>query len=1263
MPPLPLIFSQCRPRPEILAGELPDAIFAADLWDVITGKAHEDYRDPVRFFSGTHPTENLKLLVKDVTERLAGVEGGTPVFRLETGFGGGKTHGLIATVHAARFGEQLAGLLGSYRIDRFPRAEDVRVAAFVGEESDPLAGNEHLIDEQRIRTYTPWGQICLLAGGIAGYELIRENDIQGVAPARGTLEQALGDKAVLILLDELVLYMARSFALPEDHPRHKVNSQWPTFFQTLFSIASRRPRTSVIVTLPSEQDANRRLTGELKQYVPTILETVDELDQTASRHARNLTPTQTFERAAVLGRRLFETVDSSCTADIARAYIAYYEEQRSGGVQIDGKAFEAGYAEQIRASYPFHPEFVRLFAERLADIPEFQSTRGALRLVGRTIRGVWAKRNDLRDAFLLQPCHVDLSRSDLRDEILARLGRSAFERGLEADVIRPEGGTHANQVETGWPWHAATEASLVVFLHSLPDGSRGITPPEACLAVGRPGCDLAYIARGMEETERRAWYMRREGDHYLFRTRASVNKRFQERLEVPPGELRETLDTWVQEVYSGFSAFQIIPFPQDHTAISDTPDRLRLAIIHYDKECGAVGGGDRLNIVKTLFAKTGVNESPRRYRNNIVFLLAECTRIAGLKDAVRALIAWERVRKDIETEQSNLAQAGGSDYRALKDLARRGASGVSAEFMALENDLGEVMEKLGTQELNVRSRLLEAYRVLAFPKRGGIGQLGLFDSPASGPLLECYRVDMGERPEAGAGGRGRRNVKQAVAEGPILQCLRNNNKLVPEATGDDPLVLAPQVVRRSPLWKDGERKLSTEEVWDRLRREPELPMILRQADLLPTLRAGLMIEPEALWTYYNQSDKKVFFKDNALALSPVISSSHFLYDVREAIPDRIIPVAVVTPQEVWDHLWPREGIERAPTVTTIQLLEQAKSSHHFPVLPERSILWQSFQEGARENRWVLYMRGPSLAIGSQEMAEWPGTPCFDQNTELWSYQAALDQGIYPRQPLDDEPPAPVTPDQLHLRCWPVGADNVPTEEMERSARNFWPDLGRARLETLLMEGLQGGKWAMWKKGADETFYTADDRPVPVIRIGALWNLVDPSSSLAREMEGVRPGRGPQPIKYAGTPREVFTRIWEELGIFHGVQIAEMTITAADRDTLDNTLVATWADRPVKAQSHVSLQAAGQREVQGKQETVALRFEGRFEEIRNMLSPVWPFERQGELDVTVMVQLIFAPPVGMGDSSLERYRSALMDANQGTVEVHVLPFRFRGPRGV
>ena len=131
----PSIFDLCKPRREVLAGE-PDAIFAADLWDVISGTAHKDYRDPVRFFTGTHPTENLKLLVKEVSERLAGVSGGTPIFRLETGFGGGKTHSLIAAVHVAREG---TGWLRSSLTTASRSSPPGEGAAFVGEESDPSA--------------------------------------------------------------------------------------------------------------------------------------------------------------------------------------------------------------------------------------------------------------------------------------------------------------------------------------------------------------------------------------------------------------------------------------------------------------------------------------------------------------------------------------------------------------------------------------------------------------------------------------------------------------------------------------------------------------------------------------------------------------------------------------------------------------------------------------------------------------------------------------------------------------------------------------------------------------------------------------------------------------------------------------------------------------------------------------------------------------------------------------------------------------------
>jgi hypothetical protein len=299
-----------------------------------------------------------------------------------------------------------------------------------------------------------------------------------------------------------------------------------------------------------------------------------------------------------------------------------------------------------------------------------------------------------------------------------------------------------------------------------------------------------------------------------------------------------------------------------------------------------------------------------------------------------------------------------------------------------------------------------------------------------------------------------------------------------------------------------------------------------------------------------------------------------------------------------------------------------------------------------------------LAIGSQEMNEWPGSPQFEENVELWTYQAALDQGIYPRKKTGGGDPddKPLTPQNVRAYCWSKGADQVGSEDLERYARAVWPDLSRPRFETVLKDGLAQGQWAVWSKGQEESFHMPEDTPSPIVHVNSTTILVDSPSDLARQLEELRPGRGPQPVTHAGTPREVLVKLWEDLSAFRDVHVREMLITATDRDSLDNTLVATWADRPGNALTHVSLSANGQRDVGGKQETVNLQFEGRFDELRAMLSPIWPFSRQGELDVTVQVFLSFDPTVPIDDLDLETYKNAMMNANQGELEVRIKPAR-------
>jgi hypothetical protein len=61
--------------------------------------------------------------------------------------------------------------------------------------------------------------------------------------------------------------------------------------------------------------------------------------------------------------------------------------------------------------------------------------------------------------------------------------------------------------------------------------------------------------------------------------------------------------------------------------------------------------------------------------------------------------------------------------------------------VALQDDWDRVRSLLGDQELNVRTKLLEAYRVLAFPRGGEADSGELFAATVSASVLECFRVD------------------------------------------------------------------------------------------------------------------------------------------------------------------------------------------------------------------------------------------------------------------------------------------------------------------------------------------------------------------------------------------------------------------------------------------------------------------------------------------------------------------------------------------
>jgi len=86
------------PHKDVASGRCQQAEFAADLWQVHLGEGSDEYRKPVEFFRRTYLTDSLKHLLVGAVQRLSGV-GGDPVVQLQTNFGGGKTHSMLAPYH------------------------------------------------------------------------------------------------------------------------------------------------------------------------------------------------------------------------------------------------------------------------------------------------------------------------------------------------------------------------------------------------------------------------------------------------------------------------------------------------------------------------------------------------------------------------------------------------------------------------------------------------------------------------------------------------------------------------------------------------------------------------------------------------------------------------------------------------------------------------------------------------------------------------------------------------------------------------------------------------------------------------------------------------------------------------------------------------------------------------------------------------------------------------------------------------------------
>ena len=461
------------PHGDVLKGTFQQSEFAADISAVHSGNAPTEYQDANAFFERTYITEGMRRLLTQVAQRLSG-KAGEPVIQLQTAFGGGKTHTMLAVLHMASRKCPLADLPGIPTLLEKAGLTDIpqaRVAVIDGTAHAPGQPWKH----GRVTIKTLWGELAWQLGGTDGLALVKEADASGTSPGKDVLRQILEAYApCVVLMDELVAYI-RQFPDGQTLSGGNYDSNL-SFVQALTEAAKLVPTAVVLASLPESEPEAGSSRG---------MAALKALEKIVGRVQALWKPVATEEAFEIVRRRLFEPIKDLATRDlVCRAFADAYIDE---GAKLPSETQEGRYYERLAQAYPIHPEVFDRLYEDWATIDGFQRTRGVLKLMAKVIARLW--KADNKDLVIL-PGSLPLADGDVRNEMTYLLS-PGWDPVIEGDIDGDRAET--TELEGKEPRfgqvNAARRVARTLFLGTAPSsvatkpGIRGLDRAGCCSAA------------------------------------------------------------------------------------------------------------------------------------------------------------------------------------------------------------------------------------------------------------------------------------------------------------------------------------------------------------------------------------------------------------------------------------------------------------------------------------------------------------------------------------------------------------------------------------------------------------------------------------------------------------------------------------------------------------------------------------------------------------------------------------------------------------
>ncbi len=512
------------PHPDVASGRYQQAEFAADLWQVFQKEGSDEYKDPTEFFRRTFITEGLRRLLMQALLRLAGA-GGDPVVELQTNFGGGKTHSMLALYHLFS-GTAAADLPGVEELVKecgVQIAKNVHRSVFVGTQISP--GKPHKKpDGTTVRTI--WGEIAWQLGGKAGYKMVKEDDERATNPGQSLKELFVKYGPCLILIDEWVAY-ARQLHGTGELPAGTFETQF-TFAQALTEAAKAAKNTLVVMSIPASESPHQRAdrgVTDIEVGGERGREALTRLKNAIGRVEASWRPASPDEGFEIVRRRLFQplTGDNYISRDaVAKAFVELYGSQSQ---EFPTECREADYERRIKMAYPIHPElFDRLYND-WSTLDKFQRTRGVLRLMAAVIHSLW-ERNDSN--LLIMPGNVPVDDQMVQFELTRYLDDHwvpVIEKDVDGSNSLPLALDRENP-NLG-RYSACRRVARTIYMGSAPTlraAHRGIEERQVKLGCVQPGEAVATFGDSLRRLTDRATYVYVDGKRYWYSTQPTVTR-------------------------------------------------------------------------------------------------------------------------------------------------------------------------------------------------------------------------------------------------------------------------------------------------------------------------------------------------------------------------------------------------------------------------------------------------------------------------------------------------------------------------------------------------------------------------------------------------------------------------------------------------------------------------------------------------------------------------------------------------------------------